>query len=105
MRLFDREMNEMEFAKCGPRPDADAAEVMCINAWNQLDSCRQQGFSYPGAIPFPAILAWAEFNRLDHELTVLLLAVIDKLDIDRSDRLASKAKPGSKDAKNAKGKR
>lgn len=43
-----------------------------------------------GPIPYTAILIWCEFERLDHEATVLMKTVIRQLDNDRAEREASK---------------
>lgn len=68
----------------------DSAVAMCIDAWADLNTCRPSGMAL-GPIPFTAILTWAEFpGQLDHDLTMLLLAVIRILDRDLLEREASK---------------
>ena len=89
MRIHSRGPHPSEQPIIDARPEYDSAIAMCLEAWHDLGSCRPLGFSGAGFIPFTAVLAWAEFNRLDHELTTMLLAVIQRLDRDRAEREAS----------------
>lgn len=69
---------------------------MCIDAWNDLHSCRPLGFSGAGDIPYTAISTWADREGLDSELFRLLKHVIFRLDRDRAEREASKARAKQK---------
>lgn len=61
----------------------------CLRAWHDLSTCRQVGMSQ-GPIPFTAMLEWARFYRLDREATLLVWAVVRRLDRDHLERVASK---------------
>lgn len=63
---------------------------LCLTCWTDLDSCRLIGPMGAGAIPYTAILAWAQFQRVDRELTHVLIDVIRILDVHRLERLTSK---------------
>lgn len=63
---------------------------LCLTCWTDLDSCRSIGPMGAGAIPYTAILMWAQFQRVDRELTHVLIDVIRILDVARLERLTSK---------------
>lgn len=65
--------------------------AMCIEAWDDLQSCRPLGFGVAGFIPYTAITAWADRAGLDLELFNLLKAVLRQLDRDRAAAEAAKA--------------
>lgn len=85
----------------GESPTLDDAMGLCIECWQALESCRPLGFGDVGPIPYTAILAWAEFQQLDRELTTMLIDVIHHLDVKRSERIASER--ALDDAKRRKG--
>ncbi len=65
---------------------------LALACWRDLDSCRPQGFSGAGAIPYTAILEWSRHNSIDSENVDMLITVIRHLDIDRADRIAAASK-------------
>jgi hypothetical protein len=67
---------------------------LLVRAWHELHSCRPQGFSGAGLIPWTAIIEWCRFRGLDREATLLVVDVIRKLDHDRAEREASRAAHG-----------
>lgn len=96
-------MKPYEIAKLGEkpadRPDNSEAIRMCVNAWHQLDGDRHVGMAGAGAIPFTALVLWAEVNRLDRDMFDTLCHVISMLDNDRALAEQSKralAKKGKK---------
>ncbi len=92
------EMKPYEAKKLGPKPDhrPDTSEAIrvCVNAWYELDADRKIGMAGAGAIPFTALVTWAEVNRLDRENFDVLRHVIRYLDNERTIRedAARKAK-------------
>jgi len=70
-------------------PDTDDAVAICIEAWNDLSTCRAIGMAV-GAIPVTAIYQWAEMEDLDREATRMLKRVIRQLDNDRAEAAAAK---------------
>ncbi len=76
------------------QPRMDAAMLMCVECWHDLASCRADGYSGRGQIPFTAILAWSDFKQLDRDLTAMLITVIRRLDYDRTEREASRRSLG-----------
>lgn len=97
MRAQDRtELKPYELARLGPkpldRPDTNEAIRLCVNAWHQLDSEREQGMGGPGLIRYTALVAWAEVYHLDRASLELLWQVIHYLDRERVARLESERK-------------
>ena len=90
------EMKPFELTKLGPkplvRPDNNEAVRLCVNAWHQLDADRHLGFGGAGAIPYSAIVAWAEVNHLDRDNLNLVWTVIHHLDNERAARIESDRK-------------
>jgi hypothetical protein len=74
--------NLIEAAKL-EEPECDEAMLTCIHAWNDLGTCRYIGMAV-GAIPWWAIVWWAEFYGLEHEQARVLVDVIRQLDNDRA---------------------
>jgi hypothetical protein len=72
------------------QPEADDAMRVIVEAWNDLHTCRPLGMNGAGLIPFTATLAWAQYRSLDREATEILMNVINRLDCDRAQRMASK---------------
>lgn len=70
-------------------PETDTAMAMVIAAWRDLEGERPLGYGVVGFIPYRAVLAWSSFNRLDRELTEMLVTVLQRLDADRADRDAA----------------
>lgn len=83
-------------------PERDMAMSLCIECWQALSSERTPRLhalvgkggamaikTTEGPIPFTAVLDWARFNRLDRELTDIVVEVVRMLDADRADRIAS----------------
>lgn len=72
------------------RPGLDWATerflALVLRAWNDLGASRHIGFGVLGCIPFESITQWATWNGLDREATLVLIAVIRKLDADRAER-------------------
>ena len=62
-----------------------------MRAWHDLGTCRPIGMS-AGAIPWTAIVAWADFHQFDREATAMLIHVIRTLDNDRAEAAAAKAR-------------
>lgn len=89
MRIHDRGPLPFELELIAGEPTVTPAVALCVEAWHCLGSERQIGFGAIGAIPFRAILAWAELHLLAREATMLLVAVLSRLDADRSERDAS----------------
>lgn len=89
MRLHRRDPYPDEERILAGQPPIDVAMRMCVRAWRDLGTCRQVGMAV-GAIPFTAILTWAEFHRLDRDATTVLIDVVQKLDRDFAEREASK---------------
>ena len=101
MRAQDRtEMKPYERDRLGPqpliRPDNNEAVRLCVNAWHQLDSARPLGFGAAGAIPYPALVTWAEVNHLDRDNLNLLWSVLHHLDNERAARIDSERKTKGK---------
>lgn len=71
------------------RPPLDERDLFFIDAWNDLSSERALGFGGLGDVPLRAITHWADLHGLDHEATMLLIAVIRRLDSQRNEREAS----------------
>lgn len=68
----------------------DAQCWLVLEAWQELDSCRQVGPLGAWKIPIaPCLYDWARFNGLDHELTQMVADAIRYLDAQRMERLAS----------------
>lgn len=64
--------------------------MLVVECWHDLGADRQMGFGVIGCIPFASIVTWAQFNELDRDSTMLIVAVIRRLDSDRANREASK---------------
>lgn len=64
--------------------------LLCIEAWEDLHSCRPVGFAGAGLIPWTAIVEWCRFRELDRDVMQMLVMVLRKLDYDRAEREASK---------------
>lgn len=76
----------------GEQPPCDAAITICVEAWHDLSTCRALGYGVMGMIPWTAIVQWAGFHQLDADNTALLITVIQRLDGQRAEREASKAR-------------
>jgi hypothetical protein len=70
-------------------PPRDIVIDRLITAWHDLSTCRAICMAM-GPIPFTAIVAWAEFNSLDHEEALVLKHVIRQLDNDHAEREESR---------------
>lgn len=85
-----------ERAKLGPEPpdtpNNNAAIALCVRAWNELDSSRQLGYGHASAIPYAAMLTWAESRGLDRETFDLVKDVVRILDMERAIKLNSEQK-------------
>lgn len=71
------------------RPPIDAAMAMVLEAWRSLETERPLGYGCVGYIPESKVREWARWERLDRELTEMLIAVIRKLDAARMERDAA----------------
>lgn len=60
-----------------------------LEAWQELDSCRQLGMFGGGKIPIDKLYIWAAVNGLDHELMQMVATAIRYLDAQRLERIAS----------------
>lgn len=101
MRAQNRtEMKPYELRKLGEkpqdRPDNNEAIRMCVNAWHQLDGERYPSVIGYGAIPYRAIVAWSEVNKLDRETFEVLSTVIAHLDNERAIKLDAERKAKKK---------
>lgn len=101
MRAQNRtEMKPYERDRLGPkplvRPDTNEAVRLCVNAWHQLDASRHVGFGPAGAIPYEALVVWAEVNHLDRDSLDLVWTVIHELDKDRAIRIDGERKTKGK---------
>jgi hypothetical protein len=85
--IAERELGEI----MATQPEADAAVMLCVTAWVDLQADRQIGMEV-GAIPWTAVAAWCEFHsdKLDRVAAEQLMEVIRKLESDRSKREAIK---------------
>lgn len=96
-RIHDRELHDWERTKIGPPPDVgpdnNSAVAMVHECWHDLDTCRPSGGRFTGSIPFDKLVLWAEVASLDEELFALLKEVIQQLDTERTERLASLPPP------------
>lgn len=90
MRIHKRGPRPSELPTLDARPHHDEQIQICCDAWHDLATERALGFSSLGSIPFRAITHWAELHLLNREATLLLVAVIRRLDADRHEREASK---------------
>ncbi len=72
------------------QPILDVAALLCLDAWQTLETCRALGYGVLGPIPYTAILAWAREHRLDPEARMILVDTIRTLDRDRMERASNK---------------
>lgn len=70
-------------------PGRNYATDLCVHAWNDLNTCRTIGMA-AGPIPWTSIVTWCDWHQLDRETSQVVLAVVQKLDADLSEREASK---------------
>lgn len=70
-------------------PELDDQMLLVLEAWQELDSCRQLGMGISGKIPIDKLYIWAAVNGLDHELMQMVADAIRYLDGQRLERLAS----------------
>lgn len=70
-------------------PPRDAAMVLCLRAWNDLETCRSIGMGL-GPIPVTAILQWCAAEGLDREATQVIRDVIRMADSQFMEQQASR---------------
>lgn len=74
------------------QPETDYETTLIIECWHDLGSCRPLGMSMVGAIPMTAFLAWATEHGLEWDARQRVWAVIQRLDSERAQRAANKAR-------------
>lgn len=72
------------------RPHLHDEDMFFVDAWHVLGSERAPGYGFMGAIPVRAVTHWADLHGLNFDNTMILVAVISRLDHDRAEREASK---------------
>jgi hypothetical protein len=90
IELKGRDPHPFELAHFQKEPEIDEAMLMCLQAWDDLQSCRPLGFGIAGYIPFDSLVAWADREGCDDELFMMLKHVIRRLDRDRAESEARK---------------
>jgi hypothetical protein len=63
--------------------------ALVLEAWNDLEGCRQIATHFIGPIPPTDVYQWGDRTGLDPELTMLVARVIRHLDSERAERIAS----------------
>lgn len=71
------------------QPELSYAAQRCVQAWNDLSTCRSVGMSM-GPIPITAIWAWCDRQELDAEAAAIVEHVIRRLDIGHAEAAAAK---------------
>lgn len=71
-------------------PPRDYAVAKCVEAWDDLSTCRPVGMAV-GAIPVTAIWALCDRRGYDREVSDVIEHVIRTLDVERSHTEAAKA--------------
>lgn len=71
-------------------PPRDYAVTRCVQAWNDLSTCRPIGMAV-GPIPWTSIVTWCEYHGFDREASDVMLYVIRQLDAERAEREAKDA--------------
>lgn len=72
----------------GQPPLGDDGSI-CVSAYRDLGTCRSNGMDI-GAIPWTAVIMWADFHGLDRDATAILWGVIRYVENENAEREASK---------------
>lgn len=70
-------------------PSQGPAEAIVVACWHDLDSCRPIGMAGAGAIPWTAIMQWADLHGMQREMALVLADAIRILDVQRAERISS----------------
>lgn len=89
MRAHERSADADEQEIIDEEPTVDDAMGFVLECWKTLDSARQLGHGFSGAIPYQAIDLWSRRKAVDSQLFDVLVAVISFLDGQRAERISS----------------
>lgn len=87
MRGREASVSEQEILDAEPRLESveQRQRDYVLLVWNVLSTDRAVGLAM-GCIPFTAIKAWAEWEGLDRDATMILVDVFQRLEADRIER-------------------
>lgn len=70
-------------------PGQDAASLICLRAWRELETCRSIGMAL-GPIPITAVLMWCAAEGLDRDATDVVREVVRAADNQFLEKQASR---------------
>ena len=97
MRLWNRTREQMgsEAREVLSRePPQDDAMGVCLNAWDDLSTCRPVGM-VEGRIGWDKARDWCRDRGMDHSATRILWTVIKRCDVEELERRAFEARSGT----------